>query len=94
MVPVVYGSLQLETFSQIQLAVAMNHKIIDFSSNQRAEKRLPNALIIGARKCGTGALRDMLHIHPDVQIVRWEVHFFDDKFQRIRVVSPDHAFGP
>lgn len=40
-------------------------------------RRLPQALIIGVRKCGTRALLEMLYLHPRVQKAAGEVHFFD-----------------
>lgn len=40
-------------------------------------RRLPQALIIGAMKCGTGALLHMLSIHPQIQIANGEMHFFN-----------------
>ncbi|XP_037973735.2 heparan sulfate glucosamine 3-O-sulfotransferase 1 [Plutella xylostella] len=43
----------------------------------RPVKRLPQALIIGVRKCGTRALLEMLYLHPMVQKASGEVHFFD-----------------
>lgn len=43
----------------------------------RAKRRLPQALIIGVRKCGTRALLEMLYLHPRVQKAAGEVHFFD-----------------
>ncbi|KAL1490742.1 hypothetical protein ABEB36_013390 [Hypothenemus hampei] len=42
-----------------------------------AVKRLPQAIIMGVRKCGTRALLEMLHLHPKVQKAAGEVHFFD-----------------
>lgn len=43
----------------------------------RAKRRLPQALVIGVRKCGTRALLEMLYLHPRVQRAVGEVHFFD-----------------
>lgn len=43
----------------------------------RAKRRLPQALIIGVRKCGTRALLEMLYLHPRIQKAAGEVHFFD-----------------
>lgn len=42
-----------------------------------AARRLPQAIIIGVRKCGTRALLEMLYLHPMVQKASGEVHFFD-----------------
>lgn len=43
----------------------------------RTSRRLPQAIIIGVRKCGTRALLEMLFLHPRVQKAAGEVHFFD-----------------
>lgn len=43
----------------------------------RTNRRLPQAIIIGVRKCGTRALLEMLFLHPRVQKAAGEVHFFD-----------------
>ncbi|PNF31995.1 Heparan sulfate glucosamine 3-O-sulfotransferase 5 [Cryptotermes secundus] len=50
----------------------------------RTSRRLPQAIIIGVRKCGTRALLEMLALHPRVQKAAGEVHFFDrdDNYQR------------
>ncbi|XP_050403023.1 heparan sulfate glucosamine 3-O-sulfotransferase 5 isoform X2 [Patella vulgata] len=42
------------------------------------KRRIPQCLIIGARKAGTRALLSFLNIHPDIQAVGRELHFFDD----------------
>lgn len=43
----------------------------------RMARRLPQALIVGVRKCGTRALLEMLNLHPRIQKAMGEVHFFD-----------------
>nr|CAD7448915.1 unnamed protein product [Timema bartmani] len=43
----------------------------------RTSRRLPQAIIVGIRKCGTRALLEMLALHPHVQKAAGEVHFFD-----------------
>jgi len=48
------------------------------SSNvQTSTKKLPQAIIIGVKKCGTRALLEFLRIHPDVRATGPEPHFFD-----------------
>ncbi|CAH1772801.1 unnamed protein product [Owenia fusiformis] len=42
------------------------------------EHRLPKAIIIGVRKCGTRALLDFVNIHPNVVAASHEVHYFDN----------------
>lgn len=41
------------------------------------QRRLPQAIIIGSRKCGTRALLKFLEINPSIKAARKEVHFFD-----------------
>lgn len=52
-----------------------------FTSNKmhfhKMGRRLPQALIVGVRKCGTRALLEMLFLHPRIQKAAGEVHFFD-----------------
>ncbi|KYN29663.1 Heparan sulfate glucosamine 3-O-sulfotransferase 5, partial [Trachymyrmex cornetzi] len=43
----------------------------------RTNRHLPQAIIIGVRKCGTRALLEMLFLHPQIQKAAGEVHFFD-----------------
>ncbi|KAJ2946227.1 hypothetical protein O0L34_g5163 [Tuta absoluta] len=45
-------------------------------------KRLPDALIIGVKKCGTRALLEFLRLHPDVRAAGSEVHFFDKFYHK------------
>src|SRR6218665_1543010 len=51
------------------------HRIKEYSLEN---KHLPDCIIVGARKCGTRALLEFLGIHPQVQRVIDELHFFDD----------------
>jgi len=43
------------------------------------QQLLPSAIIIGTRKGGTGALREILTSHPQIASALGEPHFFDDK---------------
>ncbi|XP_070569925.1 heparan sulfate glucosamine 3-O-sulfotransferase 1-like [Ptychodera flava] len=45
-------------------------------------KRLPEFVIIGAKKCGTGALSYFLNIHPDIAWTGGEIHFFDANYDK------------
>jgi hypothetical protein len=45
--------------------------------NNCKEKRYPKALIIGPKKCGTGALLRFIGAHPEVVAKPSEVYFFD-----------------
>ncbi|XP_029019139.1 heparan sulfate (glucosamine) 3-O-sulfotransferase 1-like 2 [Betta splendens] len=47
------------------------------SSYNATQQRLPGAIIIGVRKGGTRALLEMLNLHPDVEVAKAEVHFFN-----------------
>ncbi len=41
------------------------------------KQSLPDAIIIGAKKCGTRALLKFIGTHPNVSTAGAEVHFFD-----------------
>ncbi|XP_076846057.1 heparan sulfate (glucosamine) 3-O-sulfotransferase 1-like 2 [Brachyhypopomus gauderio] len=47
-------------------------------------RRLPGAIIIGVRKGGTRALLEMLNLHPDVEVAKAEIHYFnlDENFRK------------
>lgn len=47
-----------------------------------AESRLPSAIIIGVKKCGTRALLEYLKLHPEVRAPGPEPHFFDRFYHR------------
>lgn len=61
-------------------SLVISHPIVR-SNNKfhfaKTGRRLPQALIVGNRKCGTRALLEMLYLHPRVQKAAGEVHFFD-----------------
>ncbi|XP_033112674.1 heparan sulfate glucosamine 3-O-sulfotransferase 5-like [Anneissia japonica] len=40
------------------------------------EQRLPDALIIGVKKCGTGTLTHFISFHPQIAPVRETLHYF------------------
>lgn len=48
-----------------------------YSDNDRPVHRLPHCIIIGAQKGGTSALREFLHLHPDVRAKEGEIDFFN-----------------
>jgi hypothetical protein len=52
------------------------------SSQQGPQRRFPNALIIGVKKGGTGALLEFIQWHPDVRATGKEVHFFDNNYDK------------
>ena len=49
----------------------------DRNSGAKRARRLPQALIIGVKKCGTRALLEYLRIHPNIRAPGPEPHFFD-----------------
>ena len=48
--------------------------------NRKPVRRLPQAIIIGVKKCGTRALLEYLRIHPDIKAPGPEPHFFDRNY--------------
>ena len=42
------------------------------------ERRFPDAIIIGGKKCGTTVLRSMLSHHPLIKISNYEMYFFSN----------------
>ncbi|XP_072520803.1 heparan sulfate (glucosamine) 3-O-sulfotransferase 1-like 2 [Salminus brasiliensis] len=52
--------------------------------NATASRRMPGAIIIGVRKGGTRALLEMLNLHPDIEVAKAEVHYFnlDENFRK------------
>ena len=51
-------------------------------NNGSAIKRLPDVIIIGAKKSGTRALLEFLRLHPSVRAAGPELHFFDRNYQK------------
>ncbi|XP_045173533.2 heparan sulfate glucosamine 3-O-sulfotransferase 2-like [Mercenaria mercenaria] len=57
-----------------------NSKALDGTSNfniSSITRKLPNAIIIGVKKCGTRALLEYLRLHPNIKAAGPEPHFFD-----------------
>ena len=47
--------------------------------SEAIEKKLPGAVIMGIKKCGTGALIEMLKMHPEIAVPNYhetEVRFW------------------
>ena len=60
-------------------------------------KKLPSAILIGAKKCGTGALQFFLKNHPQIVVPKKEeMHFFDKQndFWSIRPKSQYMRYLP
>ncbi|XP_067632709.1 uncharacterized protein Hs3st-A [Eurosta solidaginis] len=70
----------VSALAAVPSANQISHPMV-FPSNRvhfpKTSRRLPQALIIGVRKCGTRALLEMLYLHPRIQKAGGEVHFFD-----------------
>jgi len=49
---------------------------------QTRNKRLPDAIIIGARKGGTRALLEFANMHPKILRAKREIHFFDKHWEK------------
>merc|ERR1711962_485317 len=49
---------------------------------QTRNKRLPDAIIIGARKGGTRALLEFANMHPKILRAKREIHFFDKHYEK------------
>lgn len=54
----------------------------DDTAAATARRRLPDVIVIGAKKSGTRALLEFLKIHPDVRAAGPETHFFDRFYDR------------
>ncbi|XP_023241916.1 heparan sulfate glucosamine 3-O-sulfotransferase 4-like [Centruroides sculpturatus] len=61
-----------------------DRKVINrtYSASGYPLRKLPQALIIGVKKCGTRALLEFLRLHPDVRAPGPEIHFFDRYYRR------------
>lgn len=60
----------------------MRQERIDRHQNisKKAVRRLPQAIIVGVKKCGTRALLEYLRLHPDIRAPGPEPHFFDRNY--------------
>ncbi|KAI0229226.1 Heparan sulfate glucosamine 3-O-sulfotransferase 1, partial [Lamellibrachia satsuma] len=53
-----------------------------FDKQDTLQRRLPQCIIIGEKKCGTRALINYLALHPDVVTAPWEINFFNSYYDR------------
>ena len=67
---------ELSTIVQKINSVTDVQKSSDGGRGGAKERRIPAAIIIGARKAGTRALLEMINLHSKVHISHYEVHFF------------------
>ena len=47
---------------------------------RNCSKHFPDVIVMGAKKCGTTALRNFLTFHPQIATSKGEVHFFDNRY--------------
>lgn len=64
------------------LLASASKEASNFTSAEVAMKRLPKAIIIGAKKAGTRALLEFLRLHPNVEGTGPEPHFFDRNYDK------------
>ena len=50
--------------------------------HETLQRRLPQCIIIGEKKCGTRALLEYLDLHPDVVIATHEINYFSKYYDR------------
>ena len=55
----------------------VNNTTVEPASVGVMKRRLPDVILAGCEKCGSGALFFFLTFHPDVKPVEQEIHFFD-----------------
>ena len=55
---------------------------LEDNKNDELKRRLPNAIIIGSKKCGTRALISELALHSTILSAGKEIHFFDRNFDK------------
>ena len=60
----------------------LDESVEERSKTASAKSRLPTAIIIGVKKCGTRALLEYLKLHPLVRAPGPEPHFFDRYYSR------------
>ncbi|KAJ8728316.1 hypothetical protein PYW08_016701 [Mythimna loreyi] len=77
-----YRAASVRFASLLGFNVDENYEYRRLKQNQVPVKRLPDALIIGVKKCGTRALLEFLRLHPDVRAAGSEVHFFDKFYHK------------
>ena len=62
----------------------------------KKQKRLPQVICIGAKKCGTGAFQNFLAHHPHLHKPPGldEVHFFDNNKEYEKGIEYYHSLMP
>ncbi|CAD0199493.1 unnamed protein product [Chrysodeixis includens] len=77
-----YREASVRFASLLGFNVDDGYKYTRLKQNEVPVKRLPDALVIGVKKCGTRALLEFLRLHPDVRAAGSEVHFFDKFYHK------------
>jgi hypothetical protein len=74
-----YPSFWIKAYLNILTSIFLinNLQCAQENNNTNYAKRLPQAIIIGAKKCGTRALLKFIGAHPNVSTAGAELHFFD-----------------
>lgn len=67
-----------ELFRDLQLRLGTGDALSD--EKYQGTKKLPGALLIGAKKSGTRALLEFIRVHPNVRAAGHEVHYFDRNY--------------
>jgi len=65
------------TIFLIDFSAVCESETFKLNSSSKLAKRLPHAIIIGAKKCGTRALIKFIGAHQNVSAANAETHFFD-----------------
>ncbi|KAI0229258.1 Heparan sulfate glucosamine 3-O-sulfotransferase 1, partial [Lamellibrachia satsuma] len=68
--------------SGVQPAAQTSQADRRFDKQESLQRRLPQCIIVGAKKCGTRALIVYLALHPDVVTAPREINYFDHYFDR------------
>ena len=76
------GADNLENSNKFQTEQTLRDSIESFHlknfikpPNEKCEKRLPTAIVIGVQKSGTRELIDFMHLHPHIQI--WHRRYYE-----------------
>jgi chemotaxis response regulator CheB len=79
---IIYNYNKKNDEAQSTTTTTATSMMISKLKDKNTKKRLPQALIIGAKKCGTRALLKFISAHPGVSAAGAEVHFFDRHFKK------------
>lgn len=69
--------ISLSVLTMVNSGVILRSLVEPLEYDTELTQRLPDAIIIGAKKCGTRALLKFIGAHPNVSTTGAEVHFFD-----------------